>query len=60
MFLGPNIPKRGKIYLRTTNYTKHPYTIPSGNKVCQITVKCTNIFHSKALQNIPKLGYFVL
>jgi hypothetical protein len=24
-----------------------------------VTIKCTSIFHSKALQNLPKLGFLV-
>jgi hypothetical protein len=33
--------------------------MPNGHKLHQTTVKYTNIFHSKALQNIPKLGFLV-
>jgi hypothetical protein len=27
--------------------------------VFQMAIKCTSIFHSNALQNLPKLGYFI-
>jgi hypothetical protein len=36
-----------KIYQMAVIYSKWPWN-------------CTNIFHSKALQNLPKLGYLVL
>jgi hypothetical protein len=25
----------------------------------QVSIKCTNIFHCKTLQNLPKLGFLV-
>jgi hypothetical protein len=31
--------------------------IPNGCNIFQMTIKCTNIFLSKALQNLPKLGF---
>jgi hypothetical protein len=52
--------KTGKVYQMTTNYTKRPYIIPNGNKLYQMAVKYANIFHPKALQNIPKYGFFGL
>jgi hypothetical protein len=36
----------------TTNYT-------NGHKIFQMVMKYTNIYHSKALQNVPKLGFLV-
>jgi hypothetical protein len=36
-------------------YTKCPYNIPNGHKICTYF----NIFPSKALQNLPKLGFLV-
>jgi hypothetical protein len=30
-----------------------------GHKIFQMTIKYTNIFHYKALQNLPKLGFWV-
>jgi hypothetical protein len=58
--LGPNTPKREK-------HTKGLQTIPNGLKldesnglkIFQINIKYDNIFHSKALQNVPKLGFLV-
>jgi hypothetical protein len=51
--------KTGKIYQRTTNYTKRPYKqytyYVNGQKVFQMAVKYTYIFHYKALQNIPEI-----
>jgi hypothetical protein len=52
--------KTGKLYQRTTNYTIRPYIIPNIRNLYQMAVKFTNIIHSKALQNIPKLGCLVL
>jgi hypothetical protein len=43
-----NVPKRGKIYQIAI---KSPY----GHKIHQMDVEYTNLFHSKALQNLPKL-----
>jgi hypothetical protein len=43
----------------TTNYTKLPYIMPNGHKIFQMIIKYNNIFHSKALQNLPKLGFLV-
>jgi hypothetical protein len=47
------------MYQMTTNYTKQPYIILNGRKIFQIVKKYNNIFHSKALQNLPKLGFLV-
>jgi hypothetical protein len=52
--------KTEKIYQMTANYTKRPCIIPNGHKLYQTAVKYTNIFHSKALQNTPKTGFFGL
>jgi hypothetical protein len=52
--------KMGKVYQMDTNYTKRPYIIPNDQKLYQTTVKYSNIFYSKALQNIPKMVYLVL
>jgi hypothetical protein len=55
-----NVPKREKIYQMTTNvpnvYMKY---IPNGRQILQMAIKFTNIFHSKALQNILKLEFLV-
>jgi hypothetical protein len=55
-FLGP---KTGKIYQMTTNYTKRLLFIPYDQKIFQMVIKYNNIFHSKALQILPKLVFFV-
>jgi hypothetical protein len=39
--------------------TECPLKIPNGSKLFQMVIKYTNIFDSKALQNIPKLGFLV-
>jgi hypothetical protein len=36
--------------------TKWPYSIPNLHKIFQIAIKYVNIFQSKALQNLPKIG----
>jgi hypothetical protein len=61
IFLGPNIPNWRKC-------NKWSQTIPEKNKlnqmaihkIFQMVMKYANIFHSKALQNLPKLGIFGL
>jgi hypothetical protein len=40
--------------------TKTGKNIPNGLKIDQMTVKFTNIFHFKTLQNLPKFGLFGL
>jgi hypothetical protein len=64
IFIGPNIPKREKyiqnyhkLYQITTNYTKLPYNLPNCHTIYQMAIKI--FFHTKALQNIPKLGFLV-
>jgi hypothetical protein len=42
----------------TTNYTTLSYNVPNGRKIFPMVMKYTNIFHSMAHQNIPKLGFF--
>jgi hypothetical protein len=59
IFLGPNMPKREKIYQMTTHYTKRPYIIPNGRKIFQIVTKYNNILFSKDLHNLPKLRFLV-
>jgi hypothetical protein len=56
----PIIPKLGKIYQMTIKYTKVPQDIPNDRKIDQMAIKYTNIFHSKTLQNFPKLVFLVL
>jgi hypothetical protein len=52
IFLYTIYQKRGKIYQITT-------TLPNDRKIFQMTIQYTSIFHSKALQNLPKLGILV-
>jgi hypothetical protein len=54
------IPKRGKMYQITTNFTKCPQNRTKDRKMDQVSMKYTIVFHCKTLQNLPKFGYFVL
>jgi hypothetical protein len=60
MFLGTNIPKRKK-YTKwpQTTYSKRSFIIPNGSKIFQMVIKYDNIFFSKTLQILPKLGFLV-
>jgi hypothetical protein len=51
--------KTGKIYQMTTKYIKWPLNISNGRKIDQMVIKYINIFHSKTLQTLPKLGFLV-
>jgi hypothetical protein len=42
-----------------TNYLKRQQIIPNEREIFQMVIKYTKIFHSKALQNLPKLGFLV-
>jgi hypothetical protein len=44
----------------TTDYTKRTYSIPNGHKIFQMVIKYTNIYHSKALKNLPNFRGFGL
>jgi dUTPase len=67
MYTAPGLPdfslskhtKTGKIYQMITNYTKRPYIIPNGRKILQMVIKYNNILNPKALQNMPKFGFWV-
>jgi hypothetical protein len=60
IYHGPNIPN-------WEIYNKRPQTIPKGHElyyinghtIFQMVIKYTNIYHSKALQNLHKLGFLV-
>jgi hypothetical protein len=55
-----NIPKRGKIYQITTTLPNgHKIGMPDDRIIFQMTTKYTSIFHSKALQNLPKFEFLV-
>jgi hypothetical protein len=45
-----------KLYQITRKYTKCQQNIPIGRKIDRMTIKCTNIFYCKTLQNLPKVG----
>jgi hypothetical protein len=53
------IPKWGKIYQISMNYTKCPWNITEDRKMVQVSIKYSNIFHCKNLQNLPKFGFLV-
>jgi hypothetical protein len=53
------IPTREKIYQITTNYTKCRSNTTKDRKMDQVSIKYTNIFHCKTLQNVPKFGFLV-
>jgi hypothetical protein len=38
----------------------HKLGIPNGHKIFQMVITYNNIYHSKALQNLPKFGIFGL
>jgi hypothetical protein len=42
----------------TTNHTKRPCNIQNGRKIFLMVIKYYNIFHSEALQILPKIGSF--
>jgi hypothetical protein len=48
-----NVPNQHKMYQMVIKY------FPNVLKVCQMAIKYINIFQSKALQNLPKLGFLV-
>jgi protoporphyrinogen oxidase len=54
-----NVPKREKYTKMTTKFTKWPLDIPNGCQIFQMAINYTDIFHSKALQNIPNLDVWV-
>jgi hypothetical protein len=39
--------------------TKRPWNVPNGRNIFQMDIEYTNLFHSKVLQNLPKLGFLV-
>jgi hypothetical protein len=50
---GNNVPDEHKMYQMNTKCHGH------GHKIFQMAIKYINIFQSKALQNLPKLGFLV-
>jgi hypothetical protein len=53
--MGKNIPNDHSLYQTAIS----TYLMPNGHKILQIIIKYKNIFHSKVLQNLPKLGFLV-
>jgi hypothetical protein len=47
------------MYQIAIKYIKWPEDISNGLKIDQISIKYTNIFHSKPLRNLPKMGFLV-
>jgi hypothetical protein len=57
-FFGKNIPKRENILEDHKNMPNdHNIYHTDIGKIFQMIMKYTNIFHSKALQNLPNLGF---
>jgi hypothetical protein len=54
-----NVPKWEKYTYHMTKKLSHGQhvSMPNGRKIYQMAITQTNIFHSKALQNIPILGF---
>jgi hypothetical protein len=53
------IHKQGETYQNTMNYTKCPQNITKDRKMGLVSIKYTNIFHCKTLQNLPKFAFLV-
>jgi hypothetical protein len=53
-FSSHNVPKRGKTYQTTTKLPNGHKNVPNGRNIFQMAQKYTNLFLSKALQNLPK------
>jgi hypothetical protein len=54
-----NIPKRGKVYQKTTKYTKRPRNIPQGHEIYQRAVKYTKWTQNRytnTFQDPPKFS----
>jgi hypothetical protein len=59
IFLGTCIPKPEQMYQMNTKCTKWSLNIPNVCKIFQMALIYSNIFQSRALQNLPKLGFLV-
>jgi hypothetical protein len=55
---GENIPKRGKYTKLPPNYRRAKIHQNGRNKF-QMALEFNNFFYSKALQNLPELGFLV-
>jgi hypothetical protein len=49
----------GTIFKHWRKYTKWPQIISNGCKIDQMSIIYSNIFHCKALQNLPKCRFLV-
>jgi hypothetical protein len=45
--------------LNTKTVGKYTTKLPNGHQIYQMAIDYTNLFHSKDLQNLPKLGFLV-
>jgi hypothetical protein len=54
-----NVPKEHKMYQKNTKCTKWSQNVPKVCKIFQMAIKYINIFQSRVLQNLPKLGFLV-
>jgi hypothetical protein len=59
IFLDTIYQNEGKYAKLQQHYQMAITYIPNDEKILQMTIKYTSIFHSKALQNLPKLGFLV-
>jgi hypothetical protein len=50
--------KTGKMYQMNTKCTEWSLNISNLHKIFQMAIKYINIFQSKTLQNLPKLGFW--
>jgi hypothetical protein len=58
-FFMVNDTQTGKMCQMDTKCTKWSYNIPNVCKIFQMAIKYMNNFQYKALQNFPKLGFWV-
>jgi glycerophosphoryl diester phosphodiesterase len=59
IFLDTIYQQGGKIYQMTTKYTEWPKNISNGRKIVQMSIKYSNIYPCKALQNFSNLLFLV-
>jgi hypothetical protein len=57
-FLAHYIYQNWQIYTKLPQHYQMIKNIPNSRKIFQMTIKYTNVFHFKAPQNLPKLGFF--
>jgi hypothetical protein len=54
-----NIPNGSTIFQMALQYSKWQFNIPYGSTIYQMALTYADIFHFKALRNIPKFGFLV-